>query len=765
MPSTSSEQSQFLFVPVIERLEKSPVEFVEALIDLLAAPERKREPRLLSDLLLQVWLLLEFPELFAPSTSPTNPSKKSSRSSRLTRYEQLIELMCNVIEKAIIRHLPFDQESISLNNKAMQHFWGGLALQIKLALPLEPRRGTALYSNGVVTLSNTKLFPCEPPMSESQIYLLLTQLGHSFVFEYANAYIHNEHLCNVITQLAQAPKNNTASKNDSVPLQLFVQERTLNRYVDKFAKRLAAHFRDGCRRFVENPPDRFRDLLGASSPDSILSQWIADASDALCINPKPIYSYDLEPNAKQPSTQVRENGSSNGASRIVVSHEFNYRETLERFTQFQEETIRDSVHTTFVAQDLISHDVAATESQRTEIGELVNSPNPNLIITALPGGGKTRLLQEILLRLGRPPTYHLYINVAEFSVPRFRTFYHFAANEILTRVDSERRDILNLENDLLMLDMNRKIVWYLDDWDCNSQRDLLSLSSLAGLGKFILATSNPFSPIELLSSNGLAPSGFVTLQPFTQTQIAEFIKTNSTNQTPASTRIERRALQLHGLAQLPGGLQYICAHPEHETVVDVLVGFLNSILQKNKEPVFNLQDLAANNSTATLSESSAIGSGFLIVKALVNRTRGTGIDFDNIAVDTIFPYMGASNRSENQRLAVERIERAVEGKLLQANRGGRTFRFVVPEIGLLFAAFVILSHHHASHWLDFALCQFEMYPLAPLYQWMLAISTWHQEKLILRHGSFLHTGTVVPCNPEIYSGFSNPAVSHCSPPP
>lgn len=745
MPATSNDQIQILFATIIERLEKRPVEFVEALIDLLAAPERKRETHLLEDLLLQVWLLLEFPELFAPSTSLTNTSKKSSRSARLTRYEQLIELMCNVIEKEIIRHLPFDQESISLNNKAMQHFWGGLALHIKLALPLEPRRGTALYSNGVVLLPNVKSFPCEPPMSESQIYSFLTQLGHSFVFEYANTYLTNEQLRSVINQFAQSTKKHTPAKNDSVPFQLFVQERSLNRYVDKFAKRLAAHFRDACKRFVENPPDRFRDLLGASSPDSILSQWIADASDALCINPKPIESHNLEPIAKQSSTQVRENGSSNGASRIVVSHEFNYRETLEKFMRFQEKTIRDSIPTTFVPQDLIYHDVGRTESRTTEIGELVNSTNQCLIITAPPGGGKTRLVQEILLLPDRPHTYHLYFNVAEFSVPRFRTFYHFAANEILTRVDSDRRDILNLENDLLMLDMNGNIVWYLDDWDCNSQRDLSSVSRFAGLGKFTFATSNPSLAIELLSSNSVTFPSFVNIQSFTQTQIAEFIKANSANQNPARTRIERRALQLPGLAQLPGGLQYICSHPEHATVVDIIFGFINPNLHKNHEPLFNLENLGDNNPTHAMSESSALGSGFLIVKALSNRTRGTAIDFENIGVDAILPYMGASNQAENRRLAIERIGRAVQGKLLQVNDDRRTFRFVVPEVGFLLAAIATLSQHHNRRWLDVALEQFHANPYDPICEMILALGGWTREQFLLRHLSTSSAGTVVPC--------------------
>lgn len=748
MPTTSNDEIQILFATVIERLEKDPVEFVEALIDLLAAPERKREPRLRQALLLQVWLLLEFPEQFAHSTFPITASKTFS-SPRLTRYEQLIELMCNVIEREILRHLALDQERISLNSKMLQQFWGGLALHIKLALPLEPCRGTALYSNGVVTTSNAKSLPCEPPLSESQIYALLTHLGHSFILEYVNAYIHIEQLCRAIAQFAQPPKNKTPSKNDSVPFQLIVQERTLNRYVDKFARRLAAHFRDACKRFSENPSGCFHDLLCSSSPESLLSEWVANASDALCINPKPFELHDPEPIAQQPSAQVQEKDSFNSESRTIVSREFDYRKTLETFTRFQAEWIRDSIETVFVSQDLIWLEVGNKKSQRTEIGELANSTNPHLIVAASPGGGKTRLLQEILLLPHPTHAYQLYVNVAEFSVPRFRTFHHFAANEILTRIDSDRRDILKLENDLLMLDMDGDIVWYLDNWDSNCQRESSSASNFAGLGKFILATSNPSLAMEQLSSNGVAPSGFVEIQPFTQTQIAEFMKTNSPNQNPARTRIERRAWQLPGLARMPDGLQYICAHLEQETVVDVLLGFINSHLEKNKESPFSLVNLDQPNLAETISESSALGSGFLIVKALLNRTRGAMIDFNSFGADTILPYMGASNQVENRRLASERIGRAVQGKLLQVNDDGRTFQLVVPEIAYLFASLDILSQHRRKHWLNFAVGQFRLNPRDPFYQMMLALGVWGQESSWRLHRSASEPlGTTVPIRIE-----------------
>ncbi len=738
MPTTLSDQTQILFATVIERLETSPVEFVEALIDLFAAPERKRDEQLLRDLLIQTWLLLECPELFPLPTYPINASKKSSRSAPLTRYEQLIELMCNVVEKEIIRLVPFNQERLSLNGKSMQHFWGGLVLHIKLALPLEPCRGTPLYSNGVVTISNAKSIPCEPPLSESQIYSFLTELGNSFVFEYANAYIHNEQFCSLITQFAQAPKTITASKNDSVQFQLVVQERTLNRYVDKFAKRLAAHFRDACKRSTENSPNRFHALLGPSSPDSILSQWIADASDALCIYPKPVESHNRELKVKRSTPQVGENYTSDGASRIVASREFDYREVLEGFTRFQEAAIRDSVHTTFVAQDLIYHDVGSTESRRTEISELVNSTNPHLVIAAPPGGGKTRFLQKILLLTHTSKVYHLYVNATEFSVARFRTFYHFAANEILTRSDSDRRDILNLENDLLMLDMNGNIIWYLDDWDCNCQRDLSSVSSsLAGLGKFILVTSNPFLPIEQLSSNGLGPSGFVKILPFTQSQITEFIKLNSPAPSPGQARAERRALQLPGLAQYPNGLQYICSHPEHETVVDVLLGFINSILKKNKESVFNLDGVVLNNFEKILRESNSVGACFPIVKALCSRARGTNDDFTSITIDEILPYMGASNQAENRQLAMEKIARAMEGGFLQLNDDGQSYRFVVPEVGFLFSAITSLSKHHNRRWLDVVAREFQSNPHEPIRQTVLAFAAWCQEKLLMQDISVL----------------------------
>lgn len=746
MDLVSIDQIKTPLATVIERLENAPVEFVEQLIDLLAAPERKREPHLLQDLLLQIWLLLECPESFEQSASPISESKIPIHSARVTPYERTIQLVCRVIETEIVRHLHFNRDTPSLiSGRTSQLFWGGMTLHIKLALPLEPQHGSAIFSNQVVTLSNGKSFPCELFLSESKIYQLIAQLGHSFVSEYVASYICDERLRDVVARISQGTKKQVTSKNSSDPLELLVQERTLNRYVDKFANRLAAHFRDSCKRFVENPPSHFRDLLGLSSPDSLLSQWIANAADALCINPKPIELHNRELNVEQSSTHVRENYSPDGASRIVVSREFDHRETLEKFIRLQEEIIRESFQTTFVSQNLTYRHADSTEPRNTEISEMVDLPNPHLVIVAPPGGGKTRLLQEVLLLSARTHTYHLYLDVAEFSVPRFRTFYHFAAYEILTFTGSDRRDILKLESELLRLDTNGNIVWYLDNWNCNSQRDLSLVNrSLAGLGKSILSAASSFLPNELLSLNCKDAPSFVTIQPFTQTQIAEFIKTNSTSRNPARTRIERRALQLPGLARLPQGLQYICAHPEHETVTDMLLGFLNSTLQKNNEAVFNLQNLDHPNLAEAINESSAIGSAFLIVKALGNWTRGTAIDFDYIAVDAILPYMGMGNQVENRRGAIERIERAVEGKLVQANADGRTFRFVVPEIGCLLAAFVRLLQHHRNRWLGIAFEQFHAIPFDSICEMMLALGAWHQEKNALRDITALSDGTVVP---------------------
>lgn len=745
MPTTSSDQIQFLIVPVIERLEKSPVEFVEALIDLLAAPERKRDEQLLRDLLIQIWLLLEFPEAFERELSIVNFSQNSIGSARITPYERTIQLICRVIETEIVRHLHFGQGTSSLiGGRTSQLFWGGMTLHIKLALPLEPEHGSAIFSNEVVILSNRESFPCELPLSESKIYQLLAQLRHSFVSEYVASYFGDKRLRDVVARISQGTKKEVTSKNGSDPLELLVQERTLNRYVDKFAKRLAAHFRDGCRRCIENPAQRVQTLLHSSSLDSALAQMIVEATSALHIKSNKVETLTLESTANRSDAEASTKNSHYPLPPISVLHTINSTETWGSFKRVQEKAIRDSIHSSYVGQNLELHDPLATLTRSISFDELVSMANPHHFIVAPPGGGKTRLLQELVLRTTDSPIYPLYIDLADFAVSRFRTFYQFAADQILVRLGQDRATVFQFENDLQILDANGKLIWYLDGCDELSKSDLPTFTpSIASLSHFFLATSNPLSAIELFKANRGALSGTVSIQPLTQRQVEEFIKTNFTEPS-ARPRTERRALQLPGLARLPNSLQYLCTHPEHDTVIDALFGYINSILQRIGEPKFNPDELVLDGERQIAFESKTLTSAYLIVKAISRCQTGSPKDFSQIVTDKITPYMGASNRAENRQLANERIDAAVQGRFLQPI-ANQTFRFVVPEIAYLLASLDILSQHHRGHWLNFALGQFRLNPHDSLYQMMLALGTWCQESSWRLHRSaFGPLGTTVP---------------------
>ncbi len=253
-----SNQAKELVQPIVDRLESTPVAFVEALIDLMATPDRKRDESLLRDLLLQIWLLLEFPDPFVQASFPPEHSDARCRDNSISPYDRLIRVMRALIEVQIVHNWlpPRQGKALSASSRTLQVFWGGLTLHIKLLLPIEPCCGSGLFSNGLVLLSSGKSFPCELPLSESQIYNLLMHLGHRFVTEYASSYIRNQELQSLIRSLS--PQGKTSShaklKNEPAPTGLFVQERSLNRYVDKFAKRLATLLRDGCLRFAGAQP-------------------------------------------------------------------------------------------------------------------------------------------------------------------------------------------------------------------------------------------------------------------------------------------------------------------------------------------------------------------------------------------------------------------------------------------------------------------------------------------------------------------------------
>lgn len=773
MPATASGQAKMLVRTVLTHLEKSPVEFVEALIDLLAAPGRKREGRLLQALILQVWLLLESKDSFAPSLNSGDDSYILLQPERITPYDRLIQMVCGLIELDLIRNcVPAKQSQVPRpNRKTLQLFWGGLCLHVKLSLPLEPCCGSELFSNGLVMLSDGRSLPCEPPLSESQIYALVTQLGTLFVFEYAASYIRNETLRRLISAL-----NHQENKKGIALGELLVQERTLNRYVNKFAKHLATHLRDGCMRSAENPNDRLSSLLSSASLDSVFTQIITEASSALFIEHQKVKSPNaqkraetfleteesspsslpasipthessmLDAGAEQGDTKVITGDSHTVVTRVPDTHKLQRLEILERIKRVQEKVIRDSTHSIFVVQDLDYYDPLNEITRAITIDEVVGSTNRRLVLAAPPDGGKTRLQQEIVLRARDPNIYHLWIDLKKFPTSGFRSFHRFAANQVLNMLERNREPVIKLEEDLLALDLDRKVCWHLDGWDMISKSDRPSVATtLIPISQFTFSTSNPNFALEVFKTQETPFSGVISIQLFTAEQIREFVRANSTTQTINRVKVERRILQLPGHAKLPGGLEYMCTHPELGTIVDILLGYINNNLMRIGEPGLNPNELVFDGLKEVAWQSDVLTSSYLIVKAALRRSRRTsnnplqetGIgasskDFSQIRIDEILPYMGAGNREENRQLAMERIAKAVRGKLLQVNDDGRTYCFVVPEVGFLLAAIAMLAPYHGKRWLGRALREFQQDTWDPIHQMALALGAWHQEKLLLR---------------------------------
>lgn len=781
MAVTANDQAKWLIGMVIDRLEKTPIEFVEALIDLVAAPDRTRAPQLLQDLLLQVWLLLQCPESFVQPLASVDDSPITCQEPSAKPYERLIQILCGMIEAEIFYHWSPKEGKVSLlGGKTSQIFWGGLTLHIKLALGLEPCCGASLCSNGVVTLSNSRSFPCEPPLSESQIYQLITQLGHLFVVEYASAYVRHEQLRCVLSRLCGEGNERNAALlgKESARFELRVQERSLNRYVDKFAARIASRIREADLRLLEEPALRLLTLFDSSSSlETGIAEIIAQASSALAIQPLrttsltgratatiaesfPDVSANLRANREPtpPTARMQHRASETKSidpflhlSEEPIVHTLSSLQLLERFTNLQAETIRKSLSSIFIAPSVEQQHVADAVSHIVNFNELASSTNQRLILAASPGGGKTRLQQEILLRACDSHVYHLWIDLAQFAMSGIHSLPRFAANQILTGLNQDRDRVVHLEDDLVRLDLGGQICWHLDRWDEVPKTDSRWVAhGIAALSQFLLSSSNPSLVIEQFESNALTPSSILTIQPFTQSQIVEFLKANLTERSETTIAIERRAIQLPGLARLPNGLEYLCLHPEHETVIDLLLGYINSNLRRRGDSLLNPEELVFETLHEITLQSDSLGSAYLVVKALCRRTKVTFIDVAEISIDEILPYMGANNREENGKLAIERMEKAVQGKLLQSNRDGRTYAFVVPEVGYLLGALSILVQHHGRRWLDAALKEFQRDPSDPLRQMTLALGAWHQERLFRQYISgLLSSGTVVPSQVEL----------------
>ncbi len=746
MNSNVNGTVQLLLQRIVDRLENSPVEFVEAFIDLLTAPERKRDHELLKDLLVQLWFFFEYPELFA-SLSPTRINTDSLLNGTLfTPYDRLIQMLRASIEAEIFRYLAAASLSqfAQPDNKALHRFWGGLTLHIKLSLPFETHLGPRLFSKGFVKTSDGKTFFCEPPLSESQIFELLTRLGPSFVFEYASSHFQQDELRCRTLSLAR----------DS--LQLRIQKRTLNRYVNKFSKRLAEQFREGYIRLAANPQSRVLTLLSSSTLESVVAQLIAEASSLLFIQPicvtsptpvsilettlrktdSPLCNLDeFSPSAEaRISDEMSRHASEpsivalpNAYTLLTTSQLFSTERLWEDICRVQQKKISDGIYSVYVPQNLEYTDLKSETQHQTTMDELIIASNKCLILTAPPDGGKTRFQQELILRTSTSPNYHIGINLNNFVSSRFHSFHQFAAFEILKMLKQPYGTIIRLAEELLTLDLEHKICWHFDGWDDTpeSERPAISMT-IASLSQFTFTASSPSSLIKYLRDKGVDVQGVITIHPFAIEQIHEFINLNFAGD---AVRIQRCAFQLPGLARLPGGLEHICKFPGMETIVEILLGYINRNLERIGEPAINPDELIFDSLKEFDWQSESFIAAYRVVKAAVSLAL-IRKNFSVIRPNEILPYMGGTNRERNHLLATHGITQGVRAKLWQSNNENQSLQFIVPEVGLLLAAVASCASVNGPRWLDYTLGKFQHDPCDPFYQIMMTLAMWHQEKYL-----------------------------------
>lgn len=760
MNDNANEISSWLLNRIIERLEKSPIEFVETFIDLLAAPERKRDEELQKDLLVQVWFLVNYPDSFPRSLHGTINTDFQLSDKYLAPYDQLIRVVRAMIESEIFRCLaPLAlEQSAKFDNRAFHYFWGGLTLHVKLSLLLEPHSGPSLFSKGYLTLPDGKSFFCEPPLSESQIFKLLTHGGHSFVHQYVSSYFQHD---DGRTLSFRFPEER---------LHLTVQERTLNRYVDKFSKRLAVQLHDGFTRLADDSSGALLSSFPSSSPNLIVAQLIADASSILFA--EPIRDTSLAPVLLQKTTVLeteinsnRANGSESGTasavsddtsqlnhvtsnhalhsadSRLATPRELLTETLWEHIRRVQRTEICADIHTVYIPQNLEYLEFEGGTRQPVALDELVKVSNKRLVLTAAPGGGKTRFLQELVLHTNTLPIYHIAINLATYALSGIQSLHRFAALELLKLTGQPYSTVIRLAEELLMLDLERRIWWHLDRWDAVSTSALAAISSsIASLSQFTLATSSPSCAVEMFNRNGTTLDAIITIQPFTLEQIQEFIKRNSAKDC---MRIHRRASQLPGLARLPNGLEYICKYLEHETIIETLLGYINCNLGCMGEPAIKPEVFVFGGVKEFEWQSESFANAYSVIKPLANLALNRK-DLPFIKPGELVPYMGTTRQEENQQLATHRIKEGVRAKLWMKNNETQSHEFIVPEVGLLLVAIALFGTLSGRHWLNYALGHFRQDPYKPLYQMMMTVAMWHQEKLLLSAPTPSQMGTMVP---------------------
>jgi hypothetical protein len=193
----------------------------------------------------------------------------------------------------------------------------------------------------------------------------------------------------------------------------------------------------------------------------------------------------------------------------------------------------------------------------------------------------------------------------------------------------------------------------------------------------------------VLESHSVTPiDGAVYVLPFDRDQVADFVTQYCDLDDEASeTRIHRLAAELPGLASLPGGIEYICENAPKDSIVEILLGFINKDQQETGYLLLSPDRIADYRGGLPEWEAVAIQDAFKIIMANVAPSgRSVAGTLAQLSVQETAQRIWWVE-PDKLKSATQWFDRAVRSRVLQANGDDTaTFRFTTSEVGYLLSA-------------------------------------------------------------------------------
>lgn len=797
MPSANE-----LLHSLLERLQDDHAKFTHLFLGWVATQQILSDRAAFADAFLLTWLIVHQPEFFLRAFQVSAPKKKI-KMLESDADEVLGNVLCLLLEARLIQHWhalehkarskPQRGNAVKPNLYQLRDLWGGLVLHLKLALPREPLGESNLYDGKVVTVAGSTPFPIAAPFSEKQSRDMLAALGDRFLREYADNYIRSEELTTVIIGLAESASAN----RKSILMTHLPHTRTLNRYVDEFALTIARGLLQGCKSILKATDTPLAKLI-ANSPsieaarDEMIQEAacelkFVDAEIKFLFEPArtrkesrreeilppaekelpratiPQTEEEKIPRADIPiSEEVRIAPAATSESQdtaprvesvealaaqvretIRIAEQQAWEKMLIEIREHQASRLRAKHTTTFIIPTLRRRDGHAEEWRHVLFDDALASAGQRVIVSAPPGGGKTRLQDEWILRNAACEPFHFAINVFELYRSRMASFLWFAANSFRALVSQPVDSIGEFQSQLQIMELQHRIVWHLDGWDeiPNADREAVA-AHLAVLSQFTLATFQPCHAIHVFRANQCTIDAVIEIQPFESAQAHDFVDAYIADKTKRAA-IKQRAHQVTGLAALPRGLKYLCDACTEQSLVEFFAGYINQDLQRLHETPFKVNSLTEElchfgwkPPAPTLAAAYKIATTFVSAWQVDSRlpfNKNIGLTpacLAEIRVQTIFTYMNAGSPEKNWQTTMEHMECAVRGRLMQPNEDGESFRFVVPELGYLLIAIAFLERTQSMRWLMDSFKALQTDPANPIFQMMVVLSLWREDRML-----------------------------------